>query len=145
MLTMWTVSAVWAGEISFRKFGRFPKGISARRADTADCAYSHSPVPAASSNWRNMNELHRLVLLCTFAAASTVAADEPRRLTLRGSVVDAKSGEAIASRIYIQGADGSWYFARSADPAGSAIAYDKRRPEFKSFEVHTTVSAHPFS
>ena len=48
----------------------------------------------------------------------------------------------VPCRLSIEAADGSFYFARSADPHGTAIVYDKRRGT--SVERHTTLSAHPF-
>jgi len=74
----------------------------------------------------------------------TARGDEKKTATLRGEVLDAATGKAIPARVYIQGADGTWYHARSADPAGAAVKYDKRRPESNSYEVHTALSAHPF-
>jgi hypothetical protein len=50
---------------------------------------------------------------------------------------------ALPCRLYVQGPDGTWLFARSSDSAGSAIKYDVQRGP-KSFEKHVTLSAHPF-
>jgi hypothetical protein len=75
-------------------------------------------------------------------AASTLG-EEPKT-RLRGEVDDAATGKPLAARVYIQGADGKWHHARTADPRGSAVNYDKNRPESKSVEIHTTLSAHPF-
>ncbi|MCH5376534.1 MAG: CehA/McbA family metallohydrolase, partial [Planctomycetes bacterium] len=50
---------------------------------------------------------------------------------------------ALPGRVYVQAADGTWRFARSESPAGSAVIYDKQRFT-RSLEKHTTVSAHPF-
>jgi hypothetical protein len=64
---------------------------------------------------------------------------------LRGEVVDSATGNAIAARIYVQHESGSWHFVRSADERGSAVVYDKTNwINAKSFEKHTTISAHPF-
>ncbi len=63
---------------------------------------------------------------------------------LQGEIRDAESGQLLPARLYIQSADGTkWFFAKSADPKGSAIIYDKARDQ-KSIEKHTTLSAHPF-
>jgi len=70
--------------------------------------------------------MRRLLLLC--ALASVARAEEPRKVSLRGEIVDADLGLPVAARVYIQGTDGIWYFARTANPAGSAVKYDKRRP-----------------
>jgi len=49
----------------------------------------------------------------------------------------------VPCRLYIEGEDGKFYFAKSASPAGSAVIYDvKRSPT--SLEQHTTLSRHPF-
>lgn len=63
--------------------------------------------------------------------------------TIRGKVIDAVSKEPLACRMYVQGSDGGWCFARSSDPAGSALMYSVERGP-KSFEKHVTLSAHPF-
>jgi hypothetical protein len=63
--------------------------------------------------------------------------------TLTGEIRDADTGELLPARLYIQSADGKWFFAKSADKAGSAVTYQKTRGE-KSTENHTALSAHPF-
>jgi hypothetical protein len=62
---------------------------------------------------------------------------------LRGEVLDAGTGKPLPARVYVQGADGSWHFARSDAKDGSAVEYRKQRDP-KSVEMHTTLSAHPF-
>jgi hypothetical protein len=62
---------------------------------------------------------------------------------LRGKVIDAATKAPLPCRLYVQASDGTWFFARSADPAGSALKYDVQRSP-KSFEKHVTLSAHPF-
>ena len=76
-----------------------------------------------------------LLLLLISSAASAE--------TLRGTVVDAETKAALPCRLYVQGSDGTWLFARSADGAGSALKYSVERGP-KSFEKHVTLSAHPF-
>jgi len=81
-------------------------------------------------------------------ADRTAAAEE-----LRGEIVDAISGQRIAARLYIKSEDEPpepkpaeswpWFFARSAAPDGTAVAYDIRRGA-ESVETHTTLSADPF-
>lgn len=67
-------------------------------------------------------------------------------VVLNGQVVDADTGETLAHRIYIQDEKGKWYFPRSASPDGSAVVYKKQNwANKKSVELHTTVSAHPFT
>ena len=63
--------------------------------------------------------------------------------TLRGRVIDAQSKAPLPCRLYVQGSDGAWYFAKSSDAAGSSLKYSVER-EPKSFEKHVTLSAHPF-
>ncbi len=80
----------------------------------------------------------RLIAFCLTAGLSLsgmpVCAAEPR--IVRGMV-------NAPCRLYIEGDDGKFYFARSADPKGTAVVYDvKRSPT--SLEQHTTLSAHPF-
>jgi hypothetical protein len=69
---------------------------------------------------------------------------QQRTGTLRGTIIDADTGKPIAARVYVQGEDGRWWHVKSDDPAGTAVPYRKERADTKSFEVHTTVSAHPF-
>lgn len=57
-------------------------------------------------------------------------------------VLDAASGKPLAARVYLQGADGAFHFAKSASSDGSAVEYNKARD--KSIERHTAVSPHPF-
>ncbi len=65
---------------------------------------------------------------------------------LRGKVVDGQTGEVLPARVYICDSAGKWYFARCASPEGSAVPYSKRaRQNPASVEMHTTISAHPFS
>ncbi|MCO6456246.1 MAG: CehA/McbA family metallohydrolase [Pirellulaceae bacterium] len=63
--------------------------------------------------------------------------------TLRGEVVDADDGRRLPVRLYIQGPQGGWFFARSSSPRGSAVEYRKQRGP-NSVEMHTTLSADPF-
>jgi hypothetical protein len=66
--------------------------------------------------------------------------------TLNGEVVDADTGQLLAHRIYIRAENGTWYFPKSASPNGSAVVYKKQNWDNKnSIEMHTTLSAHPFT
>ena len=80
-----------------------------------------------------------LSLLLVSALACVSAAET----ALEGEVVDAASGAALPARVYIQAADGRWFFVKSASPQGTAVAYSKSRGP-RSVEMHTTLSAHPF-
>ncbi len=76
--------------------------------------------------------------------ALLLLAEGPRAAAVRGEVVDAETGKAVACRLYIRGADGAWHFAKSA--GGSAVEYRKEnRQNPASVEMHTTLSAHPFT
>jgi hypothetical protein len=78
------------------------------------------------------------------AIAGAVSAGQDSPVPLRGEIRDAESGQLLPARLYIQSAEGTkWFFAKSGDPKGSAIVYDKARDQ-KSIEKHTTLSAHPF-
>ncbi len=68
-------------------------------------------------------------------------APEAAGAELHGVLKDADSGAVLAGRIYLQSADGEWRHVRSSEAGGIAIPYDVRRFE-RSWEVHTTVSAH---
>ena len=57
-------------------------------------------------------------VLLSLLMISVVAAQEPA-VTLRGRVIDADTQQLVAARIYIQGTDGTWYFPKSASPAGA--------------------------
>ena len=62
-----------------------------------------------------------------------------------GSVVDAGTGHDLPCRLYVQNANTlAWYFAKSADAAGSAVEYRKQIGATPSVEMHTTLSAAKF-
>ena len=68
------------------------------------------------------------------------------KVILNGEVVDADTGKSLAHRVYIRVENGTWYFPKSASPNGSAVIYKKQNWANKnSMEMHTTVSAHPFT
>lgn len=68
---------------------------------------------------------------------------ECRAEKVHGRVVDARTGEMLPCRMYVQSADGTWLFATSLGNDGSAIKYSVERSA-KSVEKHTTLSADPF-
>lgn len=69
-----------------------------------------------------------------------------KTFALRGEVLEAESAKPIACRLYIQGGDGSWHFAKSDSPRGSAVEYRKQKDWNPAcVEMHTTLSAHPFT
>jgi hypothetical protein len=76
--------------------------------------------------------------LCLLAgislSASPARCADPR--TIRGAA-------NVPCRLYIEGEDGKFYFAKSASPRGSAVIYDVKRSQ-TSVEQHTTLSAHAF-
>ena len=63
---------------------------------------------------------------------------------LRGTVIDLQSGKAVAARVYVEGADGTFHHVRAAGADGEAIPYEKKRSE-TVVEIHTCMSAHPFT
>lgn len=70
---------------------------------------------------------------------------EARTTRLHGEVVDAATAQPIPCRLYLQAADGTWFFPQSSSPQGSAVPYRKQRPNQSLItEMHTTLSAHPF-
>jgi hypothetical protein len=80
------------------------------------------------------------------ALALGVAALGTRAATLTGTVLDAGSGEILPARVYIRSQEGKWFFPKSAAKEGSA--FDLKRQagvNSKSVEMHTTLSAHPFT
>lgn len=65
-----------------------------------------------------------------------------RTFQLRGEVLDADTGTRLACRIYIEGTNGSWHFAKSV----SAVEYRKQKEWNPAcVEMHTTLSADPFT
>jgi len=64
--------------------------------------------------------------------------------SLTGTIVDATTDAPIPARVYLQSSSGEWFFPRSASPEGTAVAYRKNRLQ-DSVEMHTTLSAHPFT
>ena len=64
--------------------------------------------------------------------------------TVRGEVLDASTGKRIASRVYVEGAAGAWFFVE-ADAGGTAVRYDRQSSFSKdAIERHVTLSADPF-
>lgn len=62
-----------------------------------------------------------------------------------GKVADAKTGQPLPARVYLQDSAGKWLFVKSAVKDGTALAYREQWvPMANSVEKHTTVSAHPF-
>ena len=85
--------------------------------------------------------LQPLALLALLVQSSVSAAEVSTPLSCR--VVDAETGVLLPCRVYVESAEGEWYFARPGDESGSAVSYDVSRSS-ESIEKHTTVSAHPF-
>lgn len=64
---------------------------------------------------------------------------------VEGEVVDAGTGRTIPARLYIQAADGSWHFPKSAFARGTSVKYQRRNfTNTNIVEMHTTLSADPF-
>ena len=77
-------------------------------------------------------------------SAASLPGQEAGSTAVRCQVIDATTGEPIPARVHIQGEAGSWHFANSL--GGTAIPYRKSRADNpRSIEMHSTLSAHPFS
>lgn len=64
---------------------------------------------------------------------------------LTGEIVEAQGGAALAARVYLSDAQGSWRLVEPATPDGFAARYEKRNSlNPGSVEFHTSVSAHRF-
>jgi hypothetical protein len=88
-----------------------------------------------------MFRISTLLAAITLFTASPAAA-----LRVVGEIRDADTGKLIPARIYIQDAAGKWLFPDSNSNKGTAVRYEKQnRKNPKSVEMHTTLSAHPFS
>ena len=79
------------------------------------------------------------VVVALASLVMPVRAAEPRQVS--GRLVE--NGLPVAGRLYIEGPPGTFHFARSADPNGTAVVYDVKRSE-TCREQHVTLSAHPF-
>ena len=84
-----------------------------------------------------------LLAVCVILSGPAAGAAEPAVL-VTGAVQDAESGQLLAARVYVRSSDGTWFFPKSAAANGSAIEY-RRRAATNSIEMHTTLSAHPFT
>jgi hypothetical protein len=84
--------------------------------------------------------LRILILALLFVGAQT------RSATVIGEIVDADSGSILPARLYIQSQDGKWFFPKSTAHEGSTFELRRRAGvNSKSVEMHTTLSAHPFT
>jgi hypothetical protein len=87
----------------------------------------------------------RLALALTaLLMGSQLPAGDPPAVQVRGIIMDATTQRPLPARLYLQREDGKWFFARSEAPDGSAVHYQKQRGP-QSVEMHTTLSAHPFT
>ncbi len=86
---------------------------------------------------------NRLFVLLVSGAlpAVSIFAENPR---ITGTIADANSGRLLPARVYIRSTEGVWFFPKSTVPDGSAIEY-RRQVGTNSVEMHTTLSAHPFT
>ena len=83
------------------------------------------------------------VFVCVFISA---LGGQAEAVGVTGMVVDAETRDLVACRMYIQGRQGEWYFAESASPEGSVVHYKKQNwLNEESVEMHTSLSAHPFT
>ena len=66
--------------------------------------------------------------------------------TVRGRIVDEKSGLVLPARIYIRDGVGKWYFPKTVGAGSSALSYQRTfGGNTNATEQHTTLSAHPFT
>lgn len=83
--------------------------------------------------------------LCA-AILMAAAPHDAKTAKLRGEVLDADTGKPIPCRIYIRSEAGKWHLVKSDAAQGAAVPYSKQRPEnMDSVEIHTSLSAHPFT
>ena len=80
------------------------------------------------------------------AAASLLpsAAHSDTLVRVTGQVRDSVSDAAIASRLYIRGEDGTWYFPNSTDLRDVVRYKRKNYWDENQVEMHATLSAKPF-
>lgn len=71
---------------------------------------------------------------------------ERNEVLVEGEIMDAGNNpQPLPARLSIRADDGTWKFARSAFPLGSAVRYERRNwINSNAVEMHTTLSAHPF-
>lgn len=68
-----------------------------------------------------------------------------KEVLVEGEILDDVTGQPLAARLSIRGADGSWHFPKSASATGSAVRDENRSgPNSSAVEVYTSLSAHPF-
>lgn len=85
-----------------------------------------------------------------FSPANPLAVIERRRaarteVMVEGQVVEAGTRTPLASRVYVRGENGAWYFPKSTSLAGGAVRYERRNgANTNAVEMHTALSAHPF-
>ncbi len=86
-----------------------------------------------------------LSILATLCLASSGRTAKSAHTVVHGKISDSLSGHPLAARLYVQNADGTFFFAESSATNGSAVPYDKQNGANKrAIERHTALSAHPF-
>jgi hypothetical protein len=94
-----------------------------------------------------MRELRNVTLVFGAIAAASLlpsAAHSDTLVRVTGQVRDSVSDEAIASRLYIRGEDGTWYFPNSMD-LHDVVRYKRKNYwDENQVEMHATLSAKPF-
>ncbi len=89
---------------------------------------------------------HAAPIPFTFLAALALSSIAVSSATVRGRIVDERTGAPLPARIYISDAAGRWHFPKSEGPAGSSIPYQRTYGgNTNATEQHTTLSAHPFT
>lgn len=90
-----------------------------------------------------MNRATQFSLLAAALACGAFVSAEPT-VRLCGQVVDTDTGENLACRVYLQGADGAWHFP-GVEGGGTAVTYKRQRKDNpRSVEMHTSLPARPF-
>lgn len=75
-----------------------------------------------------------------------VANENQQSVPVGFEVVDAETQKPLPCRVYVEDKDGQWFFAEPTTSDGTAVRYEKpKRANGRSVEMHTTVSAHPFT
>ncbi len=99
--------------------------------------------PEPSGNFPNLKRRWLALAMSVLASALPISS---RAVEFRGAVVDADTGRPLAARIYLQDEAQRPHFVRVTAPGGSAVRYEKRNwVNTNAVEIHTTVSAHPFT
>src|SRR5687768_1151882 len=92
-----------------------PVGVGLRRRN--DPRGTMPVIRYSTFCWRRIAMTRRRVaiLIGSMMAAVASSRSEASAVTLQGEIVEETSGKPLAARLYIQHADGRWFFAKSMD------------------------------